>query len=273
MIWFDYSVLKYSPDKVRGEVINIGLVVFKPDGVDVRLLNTSHKPKMFDNNSNFESIQKLEHSIKSLCALVKDTDKQHAILKNLSSTIFVAGKSSFSIAHVSDYEKRVVGLFDKLVKPYSGRKPSVYNSRLHVTLRNQFKKLDLLAKEPSDIDDHKVVPHYAISGGSGLTVDFMLKNGKFHMTEAIDFDLNDPQAKFKETTMKIMTFIEGKRTISEDVGCYLVYNASAEREREITQHLNLAGDYSDKIYNVASTDEKAAYFELISNLAGTGLHM
>lgn len=43
MITFKYSIVKYMPDPKRGEVVNVGLVVFTEHKVDVRVLNASAK--------------------------------------------------------------------------------------------------------------------------------------------------------------------------------------------------------------------------------------
>ncbi len=74
--------------------------------------------------------------------------------------------------------------------------------------------------------------------------------------------------KFKEMSMKVMTFLEGKRTLDESMGCYLIYSATSKKESEVTAHLNLASDYSDRIFNFSSKDDKASSFQLVSELMG-----
>ncbi|WP_183664326.1 DUF3037 domain-containing protein [Phyllobacterium trifolii] len=34
--YYDYAVVRLVPDRIRGETVNIGLVVFHPDRTDIR---------------------------------------------------------------------------------------------------------------------------------------------------------------------------------------------------------------------------------------------
>lgn len=271
MIWFDYSLLKYLPDPKRGEVINIGLIVFRNSGVDVRLLKNTTKVRVFDGVTSINELSRLKASIEDLCGKDVSAQVQHQRLKMLGTGIFTSGLSAFSIENISNYEKTVSGLFHQLVSPYSPREPRRPNSRLFTKLKNEFKALDILAKELSDIEQHKVVPSYLIDANTGLEADFMLKNGKFHMTEVVDFNVEDVQRKFRETSLKTMTFITGKRVIESNMGCYFLYSASTSKEQEIISHLNLAEANCDKMFNIESSSEKADYYQMLSDLIGNEL--
>ena len=130
--------------------------------------------------------------------------------------------------------------------------------------------MSLLADDISEITKGKIVPNYPIDSGSGLTADFMVKNGKYHMSEVIDFNVNDTKAKFKETTMKVMTFVEGRKNLDDEVKCYFVYSAIPQKMGDVISHLNLAEDYSDQVFNLNSKDEAAKYFELMTDITGHG---
>lgn len=269
MHWFDYSVIRYLPNAKRGEIINLGIVVFRASGVDIKILNSAAKIRMFDNSTNISELLKLESTISEICSLSKEPDEQFELLNSFGSGMFVSNKYSFSIENLSHYDKKISLIFNELVKPYAYRGNVKNHSRLYTKLKKRFKSLDLLAKDESDIYNHKIVPSYTIDKSSGLSADFMFKNGRYHMTEVIDFNVNDNQAKFKETTLKVMSFIEGKRHISSNLGCYLVYSATVEKENEVSAHINLASDYSDKIYNIASKDDESSYYQMLSDLTGT----
>ena len=95
-----------------------------------------------------------------------------------------------------------------------------------------------------------------------------MKNGKDNISEVIDYKVNDLNSKSKETTLKGITFIEDKKHLCAETGCYFGYSASSTIEQEIQAHLNLAEDYSEHIYNISSRSDERAYFDLIANLAG-----
>ncbi|MBU3019035.1 DUF3037 domain-containing protein [Paraglaciecola agarilytica] len=272
MSWFEYSIIRYLPDPKRGEIVNIGILVFRSSGVDVRLLKTSAKLRMFDGASLTKELDELENSIKEISSLEKTTEGRLHLLNTFSREIQLSSLASFSINGTHEYEQIVNRLFDDLVKPKGSREPaSTHYSRLHTTLRKDFKKLNLLASDLSEIEKHKIVSAYPLGKSTGLSADFMLKNGKFHMSEVIDFNVIDINSKFKETSLKMMTFLEGKKLLGQNMGCYLVYSASYDKEKDITAHLNMASDYSDSLYNLTSADDKASYFQLLSNLIGKEL--
>lgn len=273
MHWFDYSIIRYCPNSIRGETVNIGLVVFRPSGIDLKLINNSMKMKIIDNSSELEDISKFASSIVKLCEYAETPNDQYLLIKAFSSAIRISERNAFSISELSQYNKKIESLYVELIKPYSFRQTQVSTSRLQTKIRQDFTELKILAKDKSEIYQHKIVPNFEISEKSGMTADFMLKNGRFHMTEVIDFNVNDVNLKMKETTLKIMTFMEGKKHISDDIGCYLVYAADKDKLSEVIQHLSLAEDYSDKMFNFNSMQEKASYYQLMKNLVGSGLQL
>jgi len=269
MHWFDYYLIRYLPNPKRGEIVNIGLVVFRASGIDIRMLNSSTKARLLDGATNYDDIIAIEETFKEIAEYVDSPDEQYVMLKSFGSGVFISEKNSFAINEIGQYESKVGRLFNDLVKPFSATSRSLGHSRLQTLLRNRFKSMELLANDVSEISDHKVVANYPIDSGSGLTADFMIKNGKYHMSEVIDFNVNDIKAKFKETTMKLMTFVEGRKRLDSEMGCYFVYSASSEKEKEVISHLNLAEDYSDRSFNLESRQDEASYFQLISDITGT----
>lgn len=271
MLWFDYSIIKYLPDPKRGELINIGLIVYRHSGPDIRLLSNVAKIRMFDGSTTYSELNRLTGSLKSICGVDREASEQHQRLQALATGLIIGELSSFSIPNIGEYEKTVSRIFDSLIKPYSTREPVKANTRFFTRTKNEFRRLKILANDLGEINSHKIVPHYPIDSNSGLEADFMLKNGKYHMSELIDFNVVDTQQKFKETSLKAMTFVTGRRLLQQDMGCYFVYSASASKDREIISHLNLAEDNCDKMFNLDSADEKASYFQLLSEIIGNEL--
>ncbi|CAI8818902.1 DUF3037 domain-containing protein [Pseudomonas sp. IT-P100] len=272
MITFKYSIVKYMPDPKRGEVVNVGLVVFTEQKVDVRVLNASAKVRVIDGTSSVADLDSLKKGLESIAAWATNSEQAISFLKTFdSSNSFMGEISYFIIDDINQYEKRVSNLFNELVKPYASKEKTVRSSRIHTYVKNIFEGMDMLGKDYDDLSRHKVVHNYPLSDKSGFTADFLLKNGKFHITEAIDFNLNDPSAKFKETTMKVMTFMEGRKFLGDDSARYFVYSASASREKDVLPHINLAEEYSDRIFNLESKAEHTEYFNLMSSLVGRDL--
>lgn len=264
MIKFTYAVIRYMASASRQEIVNVGIIVFKPEGIDIRILSSAAKVRLLDGSSKQEDLESLKSHFKEICSEYTDPAEQLRVLNLFKGRAFISSPAFFGIDELSQYESKVSNIFNKLVKPHIAKKRK-YSSRFATDIKNIFKQMEILAHDSSEIEDHKVVHNYQIS--NGLSADFLLKNGAYHLTETIDYNLNDLNAKHKETSLKLLTFIEG------DVKSYFVYRATPEKEFEVTQQIDLAESYSDKVFNFSSKNDKSKYFELINSAVGTGLSL
>jgi hypothetical protein len=271
MKWFKYALIRYMPDPIRGEIVNIGIVVFN-DTLDIYLLKSASKLRMLDNDSSQQIMQSVHTSLLKIYELSPDVDSFCSLVSTLPGGIKLSSLATFSVDHLSQYNVKVTNLFEKLVKPYASKESkTVHNTRLITQLKRKFKSIELLAKDVSELSEHKIVSNYVLNESTGISADFLLKNGKFHLTEVIDYDVADTKAKYKETAMKLMTFAEGEKTLDGEVSSYFVYSASAKTERDVIQQINLAESYSSKIFNIASRQDYASYFQLIESAVGRSL--
>lgn len=268
MITYDYSLIRYMPSPKRGEIVNIGILIYSTPQFDIRLLNGAAKLRLLDGESSTVDISELEVIIAEAQERCKTPDEMLGFLRLFRSAFTISPAAKFSIDHPGQYEAQVSRLFADLVKPYSTRETMPRTSRIQTLVKNRLDSLNILAKSAEELSYHKVVQNYSFSKNSGFSADFLLKNGKYHISEVIDYNVNDLNSKFKETTLKVMTFMEGKKHLGDETGCYFVYSASPKIEQEIQAHLNLAEDYSEHIYNISSKSDERAYFEMIANLAG-----
>lgn len=268
MIPFTYSLIKYMPSIARGEIINLGLVIFKHDGIDVRMLKNAQKAKIIDNKSKAEDLEKFKSLITKITESINDVEEQYKTLKLFSGNIYLSDRGTFTIQDHQQYNNIVENLFNTLIKSYSANEKIPRQSRLQTKLKNKLLGLDLLASDPEEINHHKVVANYVVGERTGITADFMLKNGKYHMTNVVDLNLNDASTKFKETSMKVMSFVEGKKILKNNVAAYFVYTASIEKEKEMQHHIRLAESYSDCMFNFESGSDQADYLALMQKYSG-----
>jgi len=266
MFWFDYALIRYMPNPKRGEIINLGLVIFNERGTDIRMLESSTKMRLI--GSQIDLIE-LQNSMQNMSLIADTLEGKYKLLSSFNGAVFLSDKGRFSLDDLGQYEAIVSRLFIDLVKPISIHN-EVRHSRLTTQLRDKFSTLNMLAKDASELSRHKIVPNYPIKD-TGLSADFLLKNGIFHLSEVVDFNVNDTQSKLRETALKIMTFATSKEELGEPVACYFVYSASSEKDKFITNHLNMAEKHSDKLFNLSSKDEEKSYFRLISEFAGMAM--
>ncbi len=258
------------PDPIRGEMVNIGLLIYSKR-VDIRLLKSASKLRMLDNTTSTADINNFESFFNELNHISPEPQSLIENISCISSSIIISKPAIFSIEHINQYEAKIMSLFDKLVKPHSIRERTQKNSRLITNLKRKFESIKVLEKDESELTEHKIVSNYVLNKSNGISADFLLKNGIYHLSEVIDYDVVDKKSKFKETTLKIMTFVEGGKSLDGELATYFVYSASPSTEKEVTQQINLAEDYSTKIFNLASKQDEAAYFQIIENAIGREL--
>ena len=268
MFWFDYALIRYIPNPKRGETINIGLIVFKEGGADIRVLDSVAKVRMIDGATRQKDLLGFRESMQTLVKFVDTPDEQYGLLSSFDSHVFLSSKGQFALDDLKQYESKVARLFRELVKPFSMKNNEVRTERITTELKHKFESMKILARDHSELSKHKVCANYPINEAMGLRADFVLKNGIFHVTETVDFNVNDIQSKFKETTSKMITFMQSK-TAFDNPACYFVYSASAAKDKVISQHLAVAEGYSTKLFNLESKVEQTNYFEMIAKHSGT----
>ena len=264
MHFFDYALIRYMPDPKRGEIFNIGLIVFKPSAIDIRVLPHAHK---IINSLNDNKLLSFQKSWEFLSSMVDEPNKRYDILASATHGVFLSEKAYFSIMAIHEYEPKVQELFNQLVKPVSAKRNVHHqNSRFYTNIKNQFKDLHILATTPHEIESHKVVPHYLLNEEMGLSADFALKNGHLRLTQTVDYNVHNPKEKQKETGLKIMSFLEGKK-VRDNAVFYFVYSANTQKEQEIRNQLNMVSEYTDQLFNFESNEDKVRYFNMMANFA------
>lgn len=268
MFWFEYALIRYIPNPKRGETINIGLIVFKEGEADIRVLDSVAKVRMIDGKTRQQDLLGFQESMQTLVKFASTPDEQYNLLAMFDNNVFLSNKGKFALDDLNQYEPKVTRLFRELVKPFSMKSNEIKTERITTELKHKFETMQILAKDHSELTKHKVCANYPINEKMSLRADFVLKNGIFHVTETVDFNVNDIQSKLKETTLKMITFMQSKTTF-KDPACYFVYSASFAKESLIKPHLAVAEDYSTRLFNLSSKDDSTAYFEMMAKFSGT----
>lgn len=270
MNWFDFSIIKYMPNVKRGEIINIGLVIYGPNGVDFKFIDNYAKARMLDGVTNDLSIKNLNSSLSDIL-LTQDLNDGIELINELKKGIFLTKVSSFQLGKFETYNQKVQKIYDDLIKPYSliEPRPRKTTCRLMSDIKRKLNRQSLLSNNRDDLFNHKIIPSYVLSEKSGITADFMLKNGVYHMSSVVDFNVADTALKFKETGLKVLSFHEGEKQISKDIKKYFVYSADMKKENEISGHLGLVDGNCDIMFNMNSDNDSRRYYELMVDLTNT----
>ncbi len=265
---YKFALLRLSPDRVRGELLNIGIVVFRDRNLDVRLLSNWRKLNAVISEDRSQHLVNLPETINKLVSGVESDDERVATL-NAMGVIQLSPIGMFELRQDESYDDALVGMLRRYVEPPHQKRTERKSTRLNTDIKAAFNRSNILGHDPADISKHLVVPHYKLENAPHLTVDFAVKNGVYHFTETVDFRVRSgiPTIKMKETGLSSVVLDQAKK-MHADCKNYFVYAATAMEEWEIRDHIQMASSYADEVFNFESDREKSAYLDLIMTATG-----
>lgn len=263
-----YAILQLRPFAHREELINVGLAVFRDDGLDVRLKGAPSILRHFGIEADT-----LDWAVSHICEHddPKLPPEERSRVASMLAGIHFSSMGWFLIDSPQDYERRVESLLQQYVeKP---KKPSRQHkrSKLRRDLAEIFKGYKLLSNKSEDLENHKIVPNMPVGPAGRLHIDFLLKNSSFHATETLDYRASDAagEKEVKSAALVNVTFRHARATFSSHgTKCYLVYAAPSLIEKSISPALQIATDDADDVFNMESRDDKLRYLDTILAAAG-----
>ncbi len=253
---YKFSILRITPDFRRGETVNVGLIVFKNDGCDVRILSNLSKLQNLDGTVDVADVFDLESRIPKFLVGIESTDEKIGILEEIG--ILKKGDVGEFHAHNADaYEKMLHELMIELVKPRRRILQHVRESRITVDLSKKLRSRGLLGEKLQDIEKHLVVQRFPISHQLDLYADFALKNGVMSLVKTIDFRAkNAPSAeKFREACAVSFSFVKAREEFSNSRR-FVLYAAEKETLNSVERHLNVLADDADHVLNYESASDR-----------------
>lgn len=268
----NYSLLLINPMVERLDSVVVGAVFRRSTGWDVRVASDTRKMKAV--NPSFPESRLIQtHNLISEYASTADdveTLRQYFVGAKFGILLdeFIG---SFSFESEDDYQRQVNAVLAESVNPptISMVRAAPVSRRRDVVrrkLRDQFQNAGLWSRKAGDIERHRVVEQYPISKSHGVIADFALKNSVMHITETIDFEIQNLKSKKLEAQAKTLVLSEAKKVFGVDTKCYVVAAGSANPD--IKQSVLLLSDYAD-IYALESHTEMTAYLDKISQAANS----
>ncbi len=270
--YFKYAIVRAIPDPRKGEVVNIGIVVFHDQNIDVRLLPSFGKLLALDANADIAEIQNLPESLPQWTARFDTVEEKHAAIHRFGM-ITLSDLGTFRTTEAVPYAEHVSMLMKNLVTPRARESaPANTANRITTSLREIFRQRDILGKNNSDIRRHLVVPNFPIDPEENLFVDFALKNGSYLFTETADFR---SRSKGSLDNSRIASFaaiklLKAKRRFRIPIKAYVVYAGSGA---EISPQLKLLEDYADQLIDLENRRALAKYTQTIMEAAGPNLQL
>lgn len=267
---YKYSIIRITPNPVRAETINIGLVVMKPSGPDVRVIDSPNKLKAITNNFGLDAIENTQKQLETI--LTSGLSIEQASLF-FQGSFALSSVGTFHAATEKDYEFKINELNKLFITPERAkRKIEVSQKRIITELKDRFEQEGVMGRNLQDISEHKVVQGYPLSESEGLYAELLLKNGVYHLTETLDLRISNNRQKMGESAFKAVTMNAAKSLWKSEVKTFVVFAADAPQEKAHSQQLNLVGGYADNVYNLLSNDDMAKYYDHMLVAAGKSMN-
>lgn len=266
MLRYEFSMIKISPDMVRGEVFNIGLIVFKPNGTDVRLTNSLNKIRMLGNEFCEKNLNKVAEDIRWVSSNVEEPKD---ICSFFREQIIISDPGFFTVQNADEYERKVHELLVNYIDPEKVASKH-YRKRITTNLKQKFIEYGIFGEDQGDIKNHKVIPSYPIAADEGLYADFLLKNGSYHLTETLDLRTDNKKVKLGEAALKALTIDKARITLRGGVQSTLIFAVdNLAQEKTKIHQLNILRDRVQNSYNLNSKQDMSEYFDYMLSKAGS----
>lgn len=264
----EYAILRFVPATYRGEQINVGVVVFDKERLDVRIhIQPSLIKALGTDPSKLEWIS----------SYLRETDDPKLPIEERWSRLcrfpgFALSDRGFLCAETDEqYEFRI----DRIRSDYVDRPRPTATRRRSTSLFRQlhtvFREYNVMGRHAEDVSRHKVVSNVPVGPAGKLHVDFLVKNGQYHATETADFRTSSDAgtAELKDAALASVTLQYARDQLGKHTHCYFVYAASPLTESSISPALQLADRAADDVFNIESGEDRRRYFDLILAAAGS----
>ena len=257
---YNFAIVRVSPDPRRGELVNIGIVVFLRHKIDVRILESLEKVHALHGDMDLSELRGLPDRLAHYAKARRSVADRYALIRSVGM-VELSQLGQFRAVSDADYERSIAQIITRLVRPTIAlREKVIPQSRLFVQVKKLMREAKIFGRHQDDIGNHKVVQHYPLAPEKGLYADFAGRNSKMYVTETIDYrvDRGIGGAKFNESAKAAFVLRESQTRFS-DSRRILLFAASPDVEAQVRPHLKLLGEFATDFVNFESAADRALY--------------
>lgn len=267
-----YAIARLNAHPARDERLNIGLIIFSEDGLDVRIGRRLEKVRAISAaldpaqlRDNLLQLVTVDHALRRQGMDTPDARRDALSdlgLANLSPL------GDIDISSTAAYENAIHSLMIGIIEPEPARaKFNAKRTRLLSVVKNALKRERILAHEGDDLSQHRVVPNVSLA--EGLVADFVLKNGSMHVIETIDATTDlTPRKIVTDIALSALILEQARMSYGEEqTKANLIYDASASMESIAMPSLKAAAHQGANLINWQSRDDQLRFLTHLSSLA------
>lgn len=270
-----YTVLRLAVDAKRGEVINVGVVLFHADD-PARVITMATLNKLRAINATWDS-QKLSAWGENVNAIVKSQRGMAAQLKALTSFGFCEPDAvgMFTAEDDGEVQKCLANIKATYVanKAQEEKPKRERRTRLQTALREQFSKMQVLGHDANDLANHLVVPNMPVPKQSDLKNDFVYKNGVYRITQTIDYNVafDGIHQKLQEACVKSTAATMAAREYGEGTQQYAVLDIPEAYLEATDSHVDLLIAHGFEVFHFKDSQSMDEYLRKATP-QGAGAH-
>ena len=259
----NYCVLVDRPYINRNEQVNIGLVVFREDGVRVHIVEDLRKLKALNPRAKIETVRDWAEKLPELLTNCHTVDEARSELSAWGRAWSLEGNGSLEFDSEDNYLHRIRTAMDNLVRPAQRGAPEFREptSRLHLDLKRSFILNRWMGK---DINKHEIVTRFAV--GPDVNAEFAVMNGHLNVIESIDLRTENLSAKRVEARSKALIMDMAKRSRQGDASCYAVM--AGETSKIASDMKEMLRIYADHVFLWERPRDVNDLFDLLGHATG-----
>lgn len=181
-------LIEFHPYPQRNERCALGLLAFRHDGsVRPHLAHNLRKVRAMDPSCDIEALRAgLERMAE---ALADDLTALPMYVDGFGALRIAPSEGYVTYSSDDEYEAAIRWALEVGAEPVTAQslRERAPISRLFLEVKGVFHTFGWLAKMGQGIEDHVIVPRFALSADEGLSVDFALKNTAMHYLQTVDF--------------------------------------------------------------------------------------
>ena len=262
---YKFSLVRFETGSSRDERLNIGLVVFHEDHLEVRVARRLDKLRAISGALSPDDVKKILSSLSDFDRRSRDSGNiswkdRFGVLSQLGP-LKLSAPGDFVSDNALDYEQRIESIMTALVDP----EPSVKvvrakRSRLLTHVKRQFKSERVLAIRGEGLESHRVVTNLQIDDGLIAAM---------HVLETVDASAEGGLRRaISEIGVSALVLERARMKYgNKKTNTSLIYSATAEMERIAEPSLKAAEHQGAKLVNWASDSQRLGFISDISSLA------
>lgn len=262
---YNYVVLRLAVDQMRGEIINVGLLLLGPqEPARAIMMATLNKLRAIDASW---SSQRLSAWVDNIHTILDNYHTPTSQVQALARFGFCEGDAvgmftADTPAELSKHLTRIKAVYvSNKTKEETPKREK--RTRLQTALRDQFKRMQVLGDTVDDLAAHLVVANVPVAGHPDLKADFVYKNGTYRITQTIDYHvaLDSLHNKLMEACVKSTAAELAAQGYGSDTKRLAVLDIPQEFADSTDGHIDLLLAQGFEVFHFGNAQSMGQYFE------------